>query len=326
MKLIIPMAGHGTRLRPHTFTRSKALYEVAGKPILGHVLDRIKGIDVNEAIFILDEYNKDLEMYLKSNYKFKCSFVLQKERKGVGHAIYETRNAFKKNEDVFVLFVDTLIEADLKNISKGVHDGVIWTKRVEDPSNFGVVFLHEGYISRLIEKPDVPDSNQAIVGMYYFKSSDMLFDSLKHIIKNEIKNKGEYQLTDAMQHMINIGCKLISKDVSVWEDCGSVENMLEANKYLLNKIDIKSKNPNTSVIIKPVFIDVGAEISNSVIGPNVSIGKDCVIDGCIIKNSIIGEESVVRGANLDGSMIGNKSKVSGKGASLNIGDWSSTDI
>lgn len=326
MKLIIPMAGHGTRLRPHTFTKSKALYEVAGKPILGHVLDRIKGLNISEAVFILDEYNKDLERYLKSAYKFKSSFVLQKERKGVGHAIYETRGAFKKDEDVFVLFADTLIEADLKNITKGVHDGIIWTKRVEDPSSFGVVFLHEGYISRIIEKPDVPDSDQAIVGIYYFKSSDILFNSLKHIIKNDIKNKGEYQLTDALQHMINKGVKLVSKEVGIWKDCGSIENMLEANKYLLDKIEIKSNNPKTSVIIKPVFIDVGAKITNSVIGPNVSVGKDCVIDGCIIKDSIVGEESVIKGANLDKSMIGNKSEVSGKSSNLNIGDWSKTEL
>jgi glucose-1-phosphate thymidylyltransferase len=326
MKLIIPMAGKGTRLRPHTILKSKALFEIGGKPILGHILNSISKLRIKEAIFIVDEPNLELERFLKQNHKFKCSFVIQKERKGVGHAIYETKKLFNLDSEVFVLFADTLIEADVSNIKKGFHDGIIWTQKVQDPTKYGVVYLNDGIVTRLIEKPEFPDSDLAIVGMYYFKSSKVLFKSLKYIIDNDIKSKGEYQLTDAMQYMINSGSKLISRPVNIWQDCGNFESILEANKYLLNKIDIKGPAPKTSVIIKPVFIGVGSKVTNSVIGPNVSIGNDCIIDGAIIKNSVIGEEVSIQGGNMDKCLVGSNVNLKIKGKSLNLGDYSSADF
>lgn len=320
------MAGYSPKLAPHTFNKSKALFEVAGKPILSHVLDRVKGLDFSEVIFVLDEHNPKLEKYLKSKYKFKFSFVLQKERRGVADAIHQARGEFEKDEDVFILFVDTLIEADFKDFKKGFHDGIIWTKKVDDPRRFGVVFHHENYISKLIEKPAVIDSNEAMVGMYYFRSWKVLHKAIKHIIDNDILNQGEYQLTDAMQIMINNGAKLLSREVKTWKDFGSLDSILEANSYLLKNNNIKSQTPTKCVIIKPVYIGEGCKITNSVIGPHVSIGRDCTIEGCIIRNSIVGEESRVTDANLNKSVIGAKNVVSARGKSLNLGDLSLIDM
>ena len=326
MKLIVPMAGYNPTLAPQTLNKSKALFEVAGKPILGHVLDRVKGLNFSSAIFILDEHNEKLEKYIKKEYKFSPEFVLQKERLGVAHAIHQARDAFEKDEDVLILFVDTLIESEFKDFNKGFHDGIIWTKKVNDPRKFGVVFHHEGYISKLIEKPVVIDSNEAMVGMYYFKSWKLLHKAIKHIIDNDIKNHDTHQLTDAMQIMINNGAKLLSREVLTWKDCGSFESVLEANSHLLKKTNIKSPTPTGTVIVKPVHIGEGCKITNSIIGPYVSIGKDCVIEGSIIKNSIVGEESNIKDANLNKTIIGSNNHVRAKGKSLNLGDFSLIDM
>lgn len=320
MKIIIPMAGKGTRLRPHTLTTPKALVELAGKPMLAHVLDRIKVLKPKEAIFVVDERNHQLESYLNKNYPFKSKFVVQKERKGAGHAIYQTKEVFGSKDKVFVIFADTLIEADLSSV-KTRSDGVIWTKKVEDPSNYGIVHTEKNYVVQLIEKPEVPTSDQAIVGMYFFKDSDMLFRSLTYIIENEIVSKGEYQITDAIQYMINQGAKIRTSPVNIWQDCGTTQMLLDANKYLLKKSNIKSK-PTTSVIIPPCHISDGVKIKDSIIGPNVSVGKDSVIVGSIVKNSIIGRESKLKEVNMDESIVGNSSEVIGTFKSISIGDYS----
>ncbi len=320
MKLIIPMAGKGTRLRPHTITTPKPLVELAGKPMLAHVLDRIKDLKIKEAVFIVDEEKPALKKYLEKTYGFKVYFEIQKERKGIAHALYQGKKYFGK-EEVFILFADTLIEADFKNLKKTKADGIIWTKEVEDPRKFGVVFLHNDYITKLIEKPEIPPTNKAIVGMYYLKDASKLFKAIKTILDKQIMSKNEYQITDALQIMIESGQKLKNGEVSMWKDCGNVTSLLEANRYLLKKINVKT-TPKKSVIIKPVNIEPGAQIINSVIGPNVSIGRDTLIDGSVIKESIIGKESVIKDTILKNSVIGNNTKVQGNGKSVSIGDYS----
>ena len=204
MKLIIPMAGKGKRLKPHTNTMPKALVEVAGRPILAYILDSVSTLNIDKVIFIVDRDNPELREFLTKNYKFTPIFVQQREQKGVGHAISGARK-YVGNEDVMILFGDTLIEADLKSVKKIKGDGIIWTKQVSDPRKFGVVFMYNGYISKLIEKPDMAVSDQAIVGMYYFKKPNDLFEALDYLIKNDIQTKGEFQLTDAIQLMITRG-------------------------------------------------------------------------------------------------------------------------
>ena len=321
MKLIIPMAGKGTRLKPHTHTTPKPLMHVAGKPVLSHLLDSISSLNIDTAIFIVDQENPELAEYLKSNYPFKSVFIQQKERKGVAHAIYGARN-HAKDDSAFILFSDSLIEADLKGVEKTKEDGIIWTKEVKDPRNFGVVFLHEGKITRLIEKPDTPVSDKAIVGMYYIKESNKLFNAIECLIKDGIMTKGEYQITDALQLMINNNAKFISSPVKEWKDCGSVPNLLETNKYLLEKNKKLFNESKNSVIIKPVFIAKGAKVENSIIGPNVSVGKEAVIENSIISDSIINEKAYVKGATLKDCIIGKEARVHGTTKKLNIGDSS----
>ena len=320
MKLIIPMAGKGTRLRPHTITTPKPLVELAGKPMLGHVLDRIKDLKIKEAVFIVDEEKPNLKKYLEKNYGFKVHFEVQKDRKGIAHALYQGKKYFNK-EEVFILFADTLIEADFKKLHKTDGDGIIWTKEVEDPRKFGVVFLHDNYITKLIEKPEIPPTNKAIVGMYYLKDSSKLFSAIKNILDKQIMSKNEYQITDALQIMIEKGAKLRAGEVKMWKDCGNAQSLLEANQYLLKGLNVKT-TPKTSVIIKPVNIEPGAQIKNSVIGPNVSVGKDSYIEGSVIKESIIGKDSEIKNTVLKDSIVGSHTKVKGNGRNINIGDYS----
>lgn len=324
MKLIIPMAGKGTRLRPHTFTTPKALVELAGSPMLAHVLDSIKELNFDEAIFVVDQEYLGLGKYLTKRFGFKVSFVMQKERLGNAHAIYLTKQLIKDDSDVFVLFADTLIEANLKGLKRIDFDGVIWTKEVDDPRKYGVVFKDGDVITKIIEKPEVVDSNEAIVGMYYFKSSAKLFESIETLIDEDMKTKGEYQLADAIDLMIRNNSVFKSSKVKIWQDCGTIPSLLEANEYLLRKLKLRhDSTPKTSVIINPVFIDKGAQIKNSIIGPNVSVGKDVIIENSILKNSILGDESKVLDVTLKDSVIGKKAKVSNSDQKrLNVGDWS----
>lgn len=321
MKLIVPMAGKTSKLNPYAATTPKPLIHIAGKPLLGHLLDRISSLKISEAIFIVDEDNEELKEYIQKNYKFKARYILQKERRGVAHAIFGAKKLLHE-EDVMILFADTLIDTNLTNVTKIKADGVIWTKQVKDPRNYGVVFMYDGLITQLIEKPDTPVSDKAIVGLYYIKDSNKLFSSIEFLMKNKIMTKGEYQLTDALQLMINRGAKLVSGDVKVWQDCGTIPNLLETNKYLLSKAKTAGGDLKNTVIIKPVFVEKGARINNSVIGPNVSVGKRVIINSCIVSDSIINEGAIVESAVLKECTIGKNAKVQGTGKKLNIGESS----
>ena len=322
MKLIIPMAGRGTRLRPFTYTTSKPMMRVAGKPILGHLLDSLSALKIDKTIFIVSEDNTDLKKFVKKNYSFDATYILQKDHKGVAHAIYGAKN-YANNDETIILFADTLIKADLKRLHNNKDlDGIIWTKQVEDPRSFGVVLTHNGIISKFIEKPEIPVSDNAIVGLYYFKNSAKLFGAIEHLLKNDIKTKGEFQLTDALQLMVNQNEKLIQEDVAVWKDCGTAQNLLDTQAYLLEHIKDNKAKTEHSIILKPVFIEKGARIINSVVGPNVSIGKDSVIESSIVSNSIVGKNASIGQSILENSIIGNEAKIKGSPRKLNMGDSS----
>ncbi|MGV8161765.1 MAG: sugar phosphate nucleotidyltransferase [Candidatus Nanoarchaeia archaeon] len=321
MKLIVPMAGRTANLKPYISTTPKPLIHIAGKPLLGHLLDRISSLKISEAIFIVDEDNEELKEFIHKNYKFKSRYILQKERKGVAHAIFGAKKLIH-DEDVLILFADTLIDTNLVNVTNTKADGIIWTKQVKDPRNYGVVFMYDGIITQLIEKPGTPVSDKAIVGLYYIKEASKLFSSIEFLMKNKIMTKGEYQLTDALQLMINRGAKLISGDVKVWQDCGTIPNLLETNKYLLSKVKMTNGDIKNTVIIKPVFVEKGARITNSVIGPNVSVSKNALINSCIISDSIISAGAFVENAVLKECTIGKNAKVQGSGKRLNIGESS----
>ncbi len=320
VKVIIPVAGIGTRLRPHTHTAPKGLLHVAGKPILGHILDRLKNLKTSEVIFITGFLGEKIADYVRKNYKFKSRFVYQEELKGLGYALHLVSPRIKKDEPVLIILGDTIIEASLAPVLKKKENS-LGTRWVEDPKKFGIVEKEKGRIKRLVEKPEHPTSHQAIVGVYHITDTALFKECLKEMVTKKIKTKGEYQLTDALQLMINRGAKFSTFNVEGWYDCGKPETLLETNQHLLEKVKLKRKIPG-SVLIPPVHISPRAKIIDSVVGPFVSVADDAVIRNSIIRNSIVGEESEVNFCLLESSLIGIGAQVFGTFQKLNVGDSS----
>ncbi|MFH1173815.1 MAG: sugar phosphate nucleotidyltransferase [archaeon] len=325
MKLIIPMAGKGTRLLPHTYTRAKPLIYVAGKPLLAHILDRYKRIRFEEVIFIVGEFQEDVKKFITKNYSFKATFVEQKEKKGNAHAVSLAKPYIKDTDEIGIVFADTIFDGDFSIIDKVSRnkisaDGIIWVREVPNPERFGVVIKEGKYATKIVEKPSTPISNEAIIGWYYFKQAKALFESIDYIISNEIMTKNEYYLSDAIQLMINNNHKLLVEHAEFWLDCGTAETLLSTNQALLkNNSNVKSK-PHNSIILKPVFIEKNVIIKNAIIGPNVSIAAGAIVENAIIHNSIINDLAVINDAVLHDSIVGSKAVIKGHYTEVNIGD------
>lgn len=329
MIAIIPVAGVGKRLRPHTLTKPKVLLNVAGKPMLYYIVNQLIREKIpEEIIFITGYFGDRIEKYIRDNFKYKFRFITQDKQKGLGHAVYCAKNAFKNNEDVLIILGDTLFDVDVKKICHSRYS-IIGTKKVDDARRFGVVEKNKnGFITRLVEKPEsskVSPSKDAIVGIYYLKNSDKLFESLEHIIENNITSSGEIQLTDALQIMITHDEKIKTYRIQVWLDCGKPETILETNRYLLDKHS-KKYNYKDAVIIHPVFIGKKTEIKNSVIGPYTTIGDNCIIRDSVIRNSIIDQNSSIRNVVITDSIIGNDSLAKGRIKTLNISEYSDVEV
>ena len=320
MQVIIPLAGLGSRLRPHTHTTAKPLIEVAGKAVLGYILDELKKVNVSEIIFIIGYLGDQIKSYVHKNYNFKTKFLMQEELNGQAPAIKLAQRYVK--EDVLIWFADTLSDADIKKLEKTKADGLIYVKEHEDPERFGIVFPNKkGFIEKIVEKPKNPPSNLANIGMYYVKDYKLLFECIDHLIKHDMQTKGEFYLVDAFNIMISKGFKFGIENVNVWEDCGNKETLLQTNRYLLNKMKPKRyQGVKNSVVINPVFIDEGVSINNSVIGPFVSISKEAKIENSLIKDSIIGKNAEISDAQLDDTLVGTKAKIKGSYKRLNVGD------
>ncbi len=254
MKIIIPAAGVGIRLRPHTYSEPKALLNVAGKPILGHILDNLLPLKPTEVIFVIGFLGHKIIDFVKKNYKFKTNFVKQKQLLGLGHAIYLTRN-FIGQEPVLIILGDTIIDSDLRFIRKSQYN-LLGTCEVEDPRRFGIAEVQNGWVKKLTEKPKRPKGNLALVGVYYIKDTDLFRQCLNQIVEAGKKTKGEYQLTDILQKMIEKKAKFKTFQVQGWYDCGKIETLLETNRHLLmrNRFTPSHKNFRGSLILPPVFI------------------------------------------------------------------------
>lgn len=319
MQVIIPTAGRGTRLKPHTNTKAKPLLHVAGKPVLAYILDDIKKIRVSEIIFIVGYLGDQIERFVKKNYNFKCRFIVQKELKGQAHAIKLAEPYIK--EDVVIWFVDTISDANIKKLKKTKGDGVIYVKEHEDPERFGIVFPDKkGVVEKIVEKPDNPSSNLANIGLYYVRNYKLLFESINHLITHDMQTKGEFYLVDAFNIMIKKGTRFVAERVKVWEDCGKRDTLLRTNRYLLGKMKTNNKHVKKTLIIPPVFIEKDAIVENSIIGPFVSIAKGAVVKNSIIKNSILGQNSHVEDAQIQESLIGDYATVKSYYKRLNVGD------
>ncbi|MCX6164777.1 MAG: sugar phosphate nucleotidyltransferase [Ignavibacteriae bacterium] len=327
MKVIIPVAGIGTRLRPHTLTQPKVLLNVAGHPMIYHIVNQIiKDKIASSIILITGNMSDQIENNLNSTFKFKFNFIKQKKPLGLGHAIYCAKESFTvgKEEEVLIILGDTLFDVDLKKMCSSDYS-VIGVKKVEDPRRFGVVETNnKSFITRFVEKPasaKISPSNEAIVGLYYLKNSTTLFNSLEYIIANEIKSNNEFQLTDALERMIVNKERMKTYTVNGWLDCGKPETLLETNSYLLKKFNKKYKL-NGSILKSPVFIGKNALIENCLIGPNVTIGDSCKIINCILENSIIDSNNHIENAILKDSIIGKNCKVIQKKITYNLGEYS----
>lgn len=320
MKVIIPTAGLGTRLRPHTYSKPKPLVTVAGKPVLGHVLDTLSQIEIDELIFITGYLGNQIEQYVREHYKLPARFIEQAELKGQAHAIYLAREVV--SGPTLILYVDTIFEADLTRLNQTDADGVIYVKEVDDPRRFGVTLIEQNYITRLIEKPDNDISNLAMIGLYYVRDSQRLMGAIETMMARNIQTKGEFYLTDALQLMIDDGARFAAEPVAVWEDCGKPETVLQTNRYLLDHGRSHGEPANGSILIPPVYIDDSAEVVNSIIGPYVSIAAGAVVRDSIVRDSIINQDALILSATLQNSLIGDDAIVQGDFRELNVGDSS----
>ena len=328
------MAGRGSRLRPHTLTIPKPLIPIAGKPIVQRLVEDISNVcneKVDEIAFIIGDFGKEVETNLISiaeSLGAKGSIYFQEEALGTAHAILCAKESLKGN--IVVAFADTLFKADFKLDNSS--DGIIWVKQIENPSAFGVVKLNStGEITDFVEKPDTYVSNLAIIGIYYFKSGEQLCNELEYLIDNDIKEKGEYQLTNALENMKNKGVVFRPGEVKEWLDCGNKNVTVATNKKVL-ELNNEFLENNTSasltnsIVIPPCYIGDNVELTSSVIGPFVSIGDNTKITNCVINNSLIQENSTIKSAVLSNSMIGNNTSYIGKEIDLSIGDFTEIKV
>lgn len=323
MKAVIPVAGIGKRLRPLTYTSPKALVTVAGKPILGHIIDKLVEMGVEELIPIIGYKGELIREYLTSEYDMPIDFVVQTEQKGIAHAVSLTRE-YAEDSEMIIILGDTIIDTDFTRIPMA-GDFVLGVREVDDPRRFGICEVTDGIITGLVEKPDDPKGNLAVVGLYYFHDSTPLFEACQHIIDNDITTKGEYQITDALSRMIETGTRFVPYEIDNWFDCGKVETLLETNRILLE--GRKSKDPGgNSVIIDPCYLNGDAVIENSVIGPYVSVARGCTVRNSIVRDSILNTGSSLEDIVIDGSVIGSGAAVKGRRSCLNISDDSEVDF
>ncbi|HET6778384.1 MAG TPA: sugar phosphate nucleotidyltransferase [Gemmatimonadales bacterium] len=318
MQVIIPLAGKGTRLRPHTHLTPKPLLKVAGRTVMDWVMDRLKGLDVTELIFITGHLKEQVEEFARARYKIPSRFIEQKVQDGTAGAINLARPHVKG--PVLIIFVDTVFEADLTLINRTDADGIIWAKEVEDYQRFGVVVTDaDGYMTRIVEKPSTPISKLANIGLYYIRAVDSLWKGIDHVLASP-SNKGEWYLTDAFQWMIEQGKRILTAEVGGWYDCGKLDTLLETNEILLNKGAARRRDFPGVTIHDPVYIEDGVTIERSEIGPNVSLEAGTRVTGSTLRHTIVGKESKLTDVRLEGSMLGNRVVVAGLRGSISLGD------
>ncbi len=319
MQVVLPLAGLGTRMRPQTWSRPKPLLSVAGKPVLGHVLDSLTAASPDAYILITGWLGETVRRYMATEYPQLVSrFVVQEELKGQAHAIYLAREWLVG--PLLIVFVDTLFEGDLSGLGDGGEDGIIWTKEVPDPRRFGIVVVEDGQITRFVEKPSTLEHRQAIIGAYWIREGRDLVEAIEELMASGRSLGGEYYLADALQVMVDKGARFVTRPVSVWEDCGTPEALLQTQRYLLEHGHAREAPCEESVLVPPVHIAEGATVRRSVVGPYVSVGAGAVVEGSVVANSIVEAGAVVRHQVLQESLVGQGVSLQGAVTSVNLGD------
>jgi glucose-1-phosphate thymidylyltransferase len=321
VKVVIPLAGKGTRLRPHTYGTPKPLLRVGGRPVMSYILDDLRDLGVEEVVFITGYLKENIEAYIRKEYPgFKAHFVEQKVQDGTAGAVQLARPYI--DQDLLIIFVDTLFDADLgaiRELPEG-EAGIIWAKEVEDYQRFGVIVTDgDGYMKRIIEKPADPVSKLANIGLYYIRDWQLLFEGIEETVRSTLGPSGEYYLTDAFQYMIDHGAKIRTVEVEGWYDCGKPETLIETNRHLLETG--RGRRPDgavNSVARDPVRIEAGVTLRDSSVGPNVTIEEDTRVKGCTIRDSIIGRDAVLEGCELHDSVIGERAVVRNVRGSVHV--------
>jgi len=329
LKIVIPMAGLGSRLRPHTWSKPKPLVPLAGGTVLDHLINMFKTvpeIEKAEFIFILSLNQGDqIQEFISKNYpQKKVKYVIQPEMKGQSDALWQARTHIKGR--MIMVFSDTLIENTYEFLETEGSDAIAWVKAVPDPRRFGVAEVNSsGFVTRLIEKPRDMDNNLAVVGFYYFREGEALIEAIEDQIERKVSLKGEFFLTDAINILIEKGVKMRVENVTHWLDAGTPEALMDTNRFLLENGRANSdlaRDFEDTVIIPPVNIHPEARISGSIIGPNVSIGAGSVIQGSIMRDTIVGLSAHITSSQLENSLLGNQVVVNGQTGKFNLGDHS----
>jgi glucose-1-phosphate thymidylyltransferase len=325
MKVVMPLAGKGTRLRPHTHLTPKPLLKVGDKPVLAYILDELRELGVNEAVCITGHLKERVEEFMAREYPdFKAVYVEQTEQLGTGHAVALAEPYVQ--EDMLIIFVDTLFDADLSLVKRLPADvaGVIWAKEVEDYQRFGVIVTDEqGFMKQIVEKPSEPVSKLANIGLYYIRDWRLLFEGIRHVMQQERGAAGEYFLTDAFQYMVDHGGKLLVAPVEGWYDAGKPETLLETNLHVLTTTRGRAPAAAPGVTVhEPVHVAEGVTLEDAEIGPNVTLSAGATVRGSRLRDSIVGEKAVIEGCDLHDSLIGRDAQVTGVKGQVDLGDHS----
>jgi glucose-1-phosphate thymidylyltransferase len=321
VQVIIPLAGKGTRLRPHTHLTPKPMLKVAGRPVMDWVMDRLEGLDVTELIFITGHLKEAVEAYARERYPIPSRFIEQKVQDGTAGAVNLARPHV--TGPVLIIFVDTVFEADLTLVNRTDADGIIWAKEVEDYQRFGVVVTDaQGYMTKIVEKPKEPISKLANIGLYYIRDVEALWRGIDHTLAQPA-NKGEYFLTDAFQHMIEQGRRILTAEVGGWYDCGQLGTLLESNQILLEKGAARCPSFGPDVTIRqPVLIEDGVTIERSTVGPNVTLEAGTTVSDSTLEHAIVGANSRIAGSTLREALLGRDVVVENFSGGGTLGDHS----
>jgi glucose-1-phosphate thymidylyltransferase len=323
--IILPVAGLGSRLRPHTWTKPKPLVSIAGKPILEHVLDRVLPLEPSRLVFITGYLGDQIEAWARGRYpEIELSFVEQPEMKGQTDAIVRTRHLV--SGDALILFPDMLFEADFSVLRQTDADAVMFTKWVEDPSALGIAVVEEGRITKLIEKPKDPISNLAVIGIYYVREMPKLFSAIDEQMRRGISLKNEYFIADAMQLMIDAGARIVTAPVTEWEDCGSVEHLLATNAWLLDRMAPASVARPDAVVVAPSIVHESAVLERCVVGPHASVGPGAAVRDAVLRDCVVEENATIENVVVSHALIGRRAKIGGTPTALNVGDDSWTTL
>jgi len=326
VKVIIPLAGKGTRLRPHTHVTPKPLLRVAGRPVMSYILDDLKKLGgIDEVIYITGHLKERVEAYARQAFPVRSTFIEQRVQDGTAGAVALARPHVDR--PVLIIFVDTIFDADLSELNRIDADGIIWTKEVDDYQRFGVVVTDEqGYMKQIVEKPSTPISKRANIGLYYIRNWQLLFEGIDEVLRSP-PNQGEYYLTDAFQYMIDHGARIKVLEVGGWYDAGKLDTFLETNRAMLDRgYARRPVGAERSTIVDPVYVEDDVRIVDSRVGPNVSIGRGSAVEGSSLADSVVGLNATIRRSALTNSLVGDDVVLEGVRGQVTIGDHSEVRI